>query len=77
MINAWVYLQKAGRGEGMKNAERTQREWEDRAEGGEREWVGGVGSGSVFVHCVKCDHVLELLRQLGSSPVPGFQLVTL
>lgn len=41
------------------------------------ERVGGVGSGSVFVHCVKCDHVLELLRQLGSSPVPGFQLVTL
>lgn len=26
--------------------------------------------------CVKCDRVLEPLEQLGSSPAPGFQLLT-
>lgn len=52
----------------------------EREGGGEEGWFrggrGGLGGGSVFVLCVKCDHVLELLRQLGSSPAPGSQLVT-
>lgn len=59
-------------GGGAKEKEREGgREGRDGSEG-----AGGLGGGSVFVLCVKCDHVLELLRQLGSSPAPGSQLVT-
>lgn len=78
----------AGR-EGERGGERSRegrrKEWETWMEREERwkrrerdgsEGAGGLGGGSVFVLCVKCDHVLELLRQLGSSPAPGSQLVT-
>lgn len=69
-------------GEGRRKEWETWMEREERRKRREREagrdgseGAGGLGGGSVFVLCVKCDHVLELLRQLGSSPAPGSQLV--
>lgn len=86
-INVWEFLQEEQggerRGEGRRKEWETWMEREERRKRREREagrdgseGAGGLGGGSVFVLCVKCDHVLELLRQLGSSPAPGSQLVT-
>lgn len=66
----WEMAEEGGEERGLSNTAEKRR---GEKEGSER----GGGGASVFVHCVKCDHVLELLRQLGSSPAPGFQLGTL
>lgn len=60
------------KGKEMGNGERRagRRRLEQDREKTERGGGWGVGGGSVFVHCVKCDHVLEPLRQLGKFPCP-------
>lgn len=77
-LSVWVYLQKAQRGEGRKrDGKRTQRGRSEETDAErEREGPEGLLGEWDFVHCVKCDRVLEPLEQLGSSPAAGFQLLT-
>lgn len=63
-LETWMEREERRKGRARRERER------------ERDGAGGLGGGSVFVLCVKCDHVLELLRQLGSSPAPDSQLLT-